>query len=171
MLKYFLIYSVLFLGVKCFFFDAQKVPDDLELRLPLKTKVSNFTLEELKKNRQFNRDQAIECVLTFVDGLKIKIDKFTGEKEFYFDKPDGCVDLNEILAAKERYLLSWELLATKIVKSEDQIMWDCDNDTKAKKRTDTSELLKGCITLEDMEFSIDHCIHTQTDLYLLRDKV
>lgn len=118
----------------------------------------------------FTRTDGMECVLKYVDGL-VKYKDVLGHELFKFQNKDGCVDVKEIQNAKERYLKDHERLATAIVKDNDQIMWDCDYDTTARSMKDLVRLRTGCITREDMRMSVDHCITSQTDLTLLKEKV
>lgn len=105
----------------------------------------------------FTRADAIECVLTYVDGL-VKYKDALGHPMFKFSGKDGCVNITEIQNAKDRYLKDLVRSAVDLVETNEKIMWDCDYDTTARSREDTTRLSSGCISREDMQMSVDHCI-------------
>jgi hypothetical protein len=96
---------------------------------------------------EFSRADAGDCLLRFIDGLTSYKDVY---KVLHVDMDetakDGCVDVKEVEAAKQYYLVAWERALAWLVKSNEQIMRDCDNDKN------------GCISKQDMIDSVTHCL-------------
>lgn len=118
----------------------------------------------------FTRTQAIDCMLRCVDGLYQYKDRL-GRTAFNWTAKDGCINSTEISAAKNRYLSDGEQLLTEFVKTNEQIMWDCDYDTTARNVGNKSKLLAGCISRQDMVESVDTCIKDQDKLDLMKTKI
>lgn len=121
-------------------------------------------------NGTFSRNDAITCVLKYVDGLRKTSDP-VGHPVWSWGPKDGCVNAAEIDAAKERYLSDVERLATSIVKSTLDILWDCDYDSSARSKSDTTRISSGCISRSDMVGSVDRCLNNQDKLNMLNNAV
>jgi hypothetical protein len=118
----------------------------------------------------FTREQGIDCILLYVDGLTKNVDRL-GRTSYKFEGKNGCVNVTEISNAKDRYLTDFEKGLTDWVKSDEQILWDCDYDTTARNDKDNVNLRKGCITRQDMVDSVDTCIKDQDKRNLLKEKI
>ena len=93
----------------------------------------------------FTRQDGIDCILRYVDGL-------TPEK-------DGCIDDDEITYAKEAFLTPLQQFVAKLERNA-KIMHNCNHDAK-------DEAARGqipCISKADMLASNKTCIATQARL-------
>jgi hypothetical protein len=136
-----------------------------------KLKPASLKRQQQKRgSTPFTRVQAIDCILRCVDGLYEYKDRL-GRVAYNWTVKDGCVNVTEIRAAKNRYLTDAEKLLTEFVKSDEQILFDCDYDGTARSVNDKAKLLAGCISRQDMVESVDMCIKDQDKLDILKDKI
>ena len=104
-----------------------------------------------EEEHAFTREEAAACLMMYVDGLRVTYD-YHKIAHCVLDEleQDHCVDIEEVRAAKACYLTQAEQVAAWIVKSDDQIMRDCDLDAN------------GCISYNDMVGANQTCLNGNT---------
>ena len=104
---------------------------------------------------EFTREDAAECLMVYIDGLRQTVDKL-GVPHFTLNEEDKdrCADENEVQNAKEYYLNAVERAFAKLVKSNEQIMRDCDDDVEEE----ITQNRMRCISRTDMIRATAHCL-------------
>lgn len=99
----------------------------------------------------WSRDDTINCMLQYVDGLRETRDS-RGHVVYVLDasKKDECIDDSEISNAKMAYLSSFERAIGWVAKeTNEKIMRKCDFDVEEENKTGKPH----CISLLDMHLS------------------
>lgn len=106
------------------------------------------------------REDIIECMLTYVDGLRETKDS-RGRNVYVLNEAsrDGCVDDQEIDVAKLAYLSSFERKVSW-VQPNSRIMTNCDFDMETEDKNGQSH----CISRQDMVLSNKTCLDTPDKL-------
>jgi len=106
----------------------------------------------------FTRQDGIDCILRYVDGLTPEKDA-GGTWRYVYGEKDGCIDDDEITYAKEAFLTPLQQFVAKLERNA-KIMHNCNHDAK-------DEAARGqipCISKADMLASNKTCIATQARL-------
>lgn len=106
----------------------------------------------------FTRQDGIDCILRYVDGLTPEKDADGVWRYVYGDK-DGCVDDDEITYAKAAFLTPFQQFIAKLEKNS-KIMHNCNYDAEEEKAQGKHQ----CISMADMMASNKTCIATQARL-------
>lgn len=150
---------------EAFLFKTTGIESNIDHHSQLAKRGGGSTVVEFKRN-----PDGIKCVLDCIDGLE-KYKDVLGRTQYRIGVKDSCVNITEVQNAKDHYLKDAEKLVTSIVKDNQGIMWDCDYDTTARSSSDKAKLEAGCISREDMEMAVDHCISKTDELKMLKEKV
>lgn len=107
-----------------------------------------------------SREDIIECMLTYVDGLRETKDS-RGRNVYVLNAPsrDGCVDDMEIDVAKLAYLSPFERKVSW-VQPNSRIMTNCDFDMETEDKNGQPH----CISRQDMVLSNKTCLNTPDKL-------
>lgn len=116
--------------------------------------VSKTVLSRLVERSSASREDAIQCVLKYVDGLKETKDS-RGKTVYVFDKKDGCVSEDEISWAKSTYL-AWYERQIADLETNAKIMRNCDFNMAEEDRLGKPH----CIDRDDMVKSNRTCLAT-----------
>lgn len=106
----------------------------------------------------FTRQDGIDCILRYVDGLTPEKDA-DGVWRYVYGEKDGCVDNDEITYAKAAFLTPLQQFIAQLEKNA-KIMHNCNADAEQE----IAQGREACISREDMVASNKTCIATQARL-------